>query len=60
MTSRDRDLSDPDQGEEGSRSSSSKERKHLPLWQETILLLVVALGLAILIKAVLVQAFYIP
>ena len=35
-------------------------KKHLPLWQETILLLVVALGLAILIKAVLVQAFYIP
>jgi signal peptidase I len=35
-------------------------KKHLPLWQETILLLAVALGLAILIKAVLVQAFYIP
>ena len=37
-----------------------RPKKHLPLWQETILLLVVALGLAILIKAVLVQAFYIP
>ena len=37
-----------------------KPKKHLPLWQETILLLAVALGLAILIKAVLVQAFYIP
>jgi signal peptidase I len=36
------------------------KRHHLPLWQETILLLAVALGLAILIKAVLVQAFYIP
>jgi signal peptidase I len=35
-------------------------KKHLPLWQETFLLLAVALGLAILIKAVLVQAFYIP
>jgi signal peptidase I len=35
-------------------------KKHLPLWQETILLLAVALGLAILIKALLVQAFYIP
>jgi signal peptidase I len=36
------------------------QRRHLPLWQETILLMVVALGLAVLIKAVLVQAFYIP
>jgi signal peptidase I len=36
------------------------QKKHLPWWQETILLLVVALGLAALIKAVLVQAFYIP
>ncbi|QZY30889.1 signal peptidase I [Nocardioides coralli] len=32
----------------------------MPLWQETILLLAMALGLAVLIKAVLVQAFYIP
>src|SRR3954453_6074294 len=40
--------------------ADDKPRKHLPLWQETILLLVVALGLAILIKALLVQAFYIP
>jgi signal peptidase I len=37
-----------------------KPKRQLPLWQETILLLVVALGLAILIKALLVQAFYIP
>jgi signal peptidase I len=36
------------------------QKKHLPLWQETVLLLAVALGLAILIKALLVQAFYIP
>ena len=36
------------------------KQHHLPLWQETILLLAVALGLAILIKALLVQAFYIP
>jgi signal peptidase I len=40
--------------------AGKKPKKHLPLWQETILLLVVALGLAILIKAILVQAFYIP
>ncbi len=43
-----------------SRKAGHKERKQLPLWQETILLLVIALGLAILIKAFFVQAFYIP
>jgi signal peptidase I len=32
----------------------------MPLWQETILLLGLALILAIIIKSVLVQAFYIP
>lgn len=35
-------------------------RKHLPVWQESILLLAVALGLAVVIKALFVQAFYIP
>ncbi len=45
---------------EGEGAVKRKGKHHLPLWQETILLLVVALGLAILIKAVLVQAFYIP
>ena len=45
---------------DGSVELQDKQKKHLPLWQETILLLVVALGLAILIKAILVQAFYIP
>jgi signal peptidase I len=37
-----------------------KKKKQLPIWQESILLLVVALGLAIVIKAFFVQAFYIP
>ena len=32
----------------------------MPLWQETILLLVLALLLAIIIKSLFVQAFYIP
>ena len=36
------------------------KRKQLPLWQETILLLGVALVLAIVIKTFFVQAFYIP
>ena len=32
----------------------------MPLWQETILLLAIALVLAVVIKALFVQAFYIP
>jgi signal peptidase I len=35
-------------------------KKPMPLWQETILLLGLALVLAIIIKSVFVQAFYIP
>lgn len=35
-------------------------RKALPLWAETILLLVTALVLAIVIKSFFIQAFYIP
>jgi len=37
-----------------------RERRSLPLWAETVVLLIVALGLAILIKQFFVQAFYIP
>jgi signal peptidase I len=37
-----------------------KDKKHLPVWQETLLLLGIALVLAIVIKALFVQAFYIP
>jgi signal peptidase I len=36
------------------------ERSSLPIWQETLLLLAVAVVLAVVIKALLVQAFYIP
>lgn len=36
------------------------ERKSMPLWQETLLLLVIALGLAVVIKMFFIQAFYIP
>jgi len=35
-------------------------KKHLPLWQETLLLLTIAIVLAVVIKAFFVQAFYIP
>ncbi len=62
MTSDDRGSAAPDNEGLESRSSSSQEpaKKHLPLWQETILLLAVALVLAIAIKALFLQAFYIP
>lgn len=57
------DTSDP--AASGPRSSVSRarrraHRKHLPVWQETVLLLGLALVLAIGIKALLMQAFYIP
>ncbi len=44
----------------GAVSSGKRPRKQLPLWQETALLLAIALVLAIFIKAFFVQAFYIP
>ena len=74
MTSEDRDSTHHDDGT-GSRSSASphpdsgsgrgaerpkKQKKQLPLWQETILLAVVALVVAIVVKSFFVQAFYIP
>jgi signal peptidase I len=55
------DLGDPASAQEPVEApDTSKKKKQLPLWQETILLLTIALGLSILIKAVLLQAFYIP
>ncbi len=60
MTTEDRDHQPvAETGELRSRSSRSG-RKHLPLWQETILLLGIALALAVVIKALFLQAFYIP
>jgi signal peptidase I len=47
-------------GAQSSRGETKRKKKHLPLWQETILLLGLALLLAVGIKALLVQAFYIP
>lgn len=44
----------------GSEKPAKPERPSLPIWQETLLLLGVAVVLAVLIKALLVQAFYIP
>ncbi|HJQ06819.1 MAG TPA: signal peptidase I [Nocardioides sp.] len=57
----------PDEESQGDEVESApgprprhSHKKHLPVWQESILLLVIALGLAIVIKAFFVQAFYIP
>jgi signal peptidase I len=35
-------------------------RPHIPIWQETLILLVIAVLLAVVLKAFFVQAFYIP
>jgi signal peptidase I len=35
-------------------------RPHVPIWQETLILLVIAVVLAVVLKAFFVQAFYIP
>ena len=42
------------------RSVGSSRSRGLPLWAETVLLLVGAVLLALLIKTFLVQAFFIP
>lgn len=49
-----------DDGDEASEQVNKAERKHLPVWQESFLLLGIALVLAIVIKTFFVQAFYIP
>jgi signal peptidase I len=43
----------------GHRRQEAK-RRELPLWQEMIVLLAIALGLAVVLKSLFVQAFYIP
>jgi len=43
-----------------SKKRDRGDRKHLPVWQESVLLLGIALVLAIVIKTFFVQAFYIP
>jgi signal peptidase I len=48
------------QGQSGEEPEEESRRKSMPLWQETILLLGLALVLALIIKSLFVQAFYIP
>jgi signal peptidase I len=49
-------VTDPDEPAQAGSSAS----RHMPFWQELALLLAVALVLAIAIKALFLQAFYIP
>lgn len=55
-------MSETDAARDTDSSGNRRRRtkKPLPLWQETLLLLALALGLAVLIKALFLQAFYIP
>jgi signal peptidase I len=46
--------------ETGRGSRERKARPHIPIWQETLILLVLAVVLAVVLKAFFVQAFYIP
>jgi signal peptidase I len=53
----------PDRAEPASAPAHRRpgsRRRELPLWQEMVLLLAIALGLAIVLKSLFVQAFYIP
>jgi signal peptidase I len=52
------DTDDPDGV--GATAAAPREKRRAPLWLETAVLLVVALGMALIIKTFLVQAFYIP
>lgn len=36
------------------------EKRHLPVWQESLLLIVTAMVMAVIVKAFFLQAFYIP
>lgn len=50
-----------DAADEADGNKAKKRRRlELPVWQETLLLAAVALVLAIVVKALFVQAFYIP
>ena len=48
------------EADSSAKPSKTRGRRQLPIWQESILLVVVALVLAILVKSLFVQAFYIP
>ena len=45
---------------DGSPPTADPTRRKLPLWLETVVLLVLAILLAVVVKTFFVQAFYIP
>ena len=51
---------DAGDGGDAGATTPAASRRRTPLWLETVVLLTVALGMALLIKTLLVQAFYIP
>lgn len=63
MTTDDRPLGPDGDHREGSAepaTTPARERRHLPIWQEMVLLLGIAIVLAVVVKALFMQAFYIP
>jgi signal peptidase I len=60
VTTEDRDTAAVVSADGPEPRSSRVQRRHLPVWQETVVLLAVAVVLAVVIKALFVQAFYIP
>ena len=55
------DDADPEAASDaGKTPPKAHAKRRAPLWLETVILLVVALGMALIIKTFLVQAFYIP
>jgi signal peptidase I len=54
------ETADPDEPVEPKHRKSSGSKRPMPFWQELALLLTIALVLAIGIKALFLQAFYIP
>ena len=45
---------------DAAKPAVERRRRQRPLWQEFLVILVVATGLAIIVKTLLLQAFYIP
>ncbi len=60
MTIEDADTGTSARLEASSSKASKAERPHIPIWQETLILLLIAVLLAVVLKAFFVQAFYIP
>jgi signal peptidase I len=55
-----RETEESQKAEEGEEPGEPEERKHRPLWRELPVLVVIAFGIALLLKSFVVQAFYIP